>query len=153
VPINFDVRWVLRTGHWTVNVHKMPAGSTPTSFISTVDFTARVINLDSADLASYAVSNAAGASTSSFQALPHEYGHTFDNPDEYNAVTPNWPTGLGLLNPGAVLNAALDYLERLGRLADSQSLLNIGTEIRGRHLRLVLDALNALTPGCVWSAP
>jgi len=37
VPINFDVRWVLAKPHWKVTVRKLPAGSTPTTYISNVD--------------------------------------------------------------------------------------------------------------------
>jgi hypothetical protein len=86
-------------------------------------------------------------------ALKNQYGHTLDNDDEYNAVSPDWPTGFDRLNPGAYLNTAIDYVTRLAHLADTKSLLNIGSQIRARHLHLILDALNRLTPGCVWSAP
>jgi hypothetical protein len=127
VPINFDVRWVLSGGHWTVNVRKMPPGSGPTTFVSNVDFHARVINLDSADLATYAATNAAGVANPNFTAPPHEFGHTLANPDEYDAGDPH--------------------------LADSGSIMNIGNRVRGRHLHLIVLALNALTPGCVWAAP
>ena len=127
VPINFDIHWVLSPGHWTVNVRKMPPGSTPTSFISNVTFATRTIELDSADLDSYSAANDTGVSNPQFRPGPHEFGHALNAPDEYNAGSPH--------------------------LADSTSIMNIGTQVRGRHLHLIVGALNALTPGCNWSAP
>jgi hypothetical protein len=152
VPINFDIRWVLRPGHWTVNARKMPPGSNPTTFISNVVLATRVINLDSADLASYAVSNAAGASNPRFAAGPHEFGHTLHNFDEYNAPTPPTPPrSLGDLGRFAADFGA--YARDLALLLDAASILNIGTQVRARHLHLILQALNGLTPGCTWTAP
>jgi hypothetical protein len=123
--LTFDVHWVLASGHWSVRVRKLPAGSNPTTFISNVSFTTRQIELDSADLASYVPTNAAGASRT-FRAAPHEFGHTFNNPDEYNAGSPN--------------------------LVDTNSIMNIGHQVRPRHLTLLLGTLNRLVPGCVFSA-
>ncbi|HET6575491.1 MAG TPA: hypothetical protein VFG68_17950 [Fimbriiglobus sp.] len=152
VPINFDIHWVLRPGHWTVNVRKLPAGSTPTTFISNVLFATRVINLDSADLTPYSAGNAAGANNPRFAAGPHEFGHTFDNRDEYNApAAPRPPRSLGDLGRYAADVGA--YVHDLALLLDSASILNIGTQVRSRHLQLIVQALNALTPGCTWTAP
>ena len=123
--LTFDVHWVLAAGHWSVRVRKLPAGSNPTTFISNVSFTTRQIELDSADLAAYAASNAAGASRT-FRAGPHEFGHTFKNPDEYNAGSPN--------------------------LVDTSSIMNIGTQVRPRHLTLLLTTLGRLMPGLTFTA-
>lgn len=66
VPINFDIRWVTGPGHWDVTVRKMPAGSTPTTFISNVNFTTRRIDLDTMDMAPYAAANATGGRLGGF---------------------------------------------------------------------------------------
>lgn len=117
VLINFDVRWVLDAPyHWRVTVYKMPPGSSPTTFISNVNFSTREMFLDSADVNSY---NAGGGD---FFALPHEFGHTIDNDDEYR--------------PPSVYQS------------DTNSMMNVGQEIRGRHLRLILRELNKMIPNC-----
>jgi hypothetical protein len=128
VLVNFDIHWVTHPGHWSVTVRKMPAGSDPTTFISNVDFAGRRIELDSADLASYRATNAAGhRAAGGFYAGPHEFGHTIHDPDEYTARSPN--------------------------LADTNSIMNVGRRIRPRHLTLIVSTLNTMMPGVEWSAP
>jgi hypothetical protein len=123
VSINFDVKWTVRgTYHWTVTAYKVPPGSTPTSpHRSNVNFARRTMELNTADVRPRGAGNAAGASNSKFETPAHEFAHTFDNRDEYNAGSPH--------------------------LADSSSLVNIGHEIRNRHVRLIIGALNKMIPG------
>ena len=125
-PVNFDVRWALTNGHWTVTVWKMPPGADPTLHRSFVDPSTNEIELNTADLMPREAGNDAGASTSNFLTAPHEYAHTMDNPDEYETGSPH--------------------------LADTASLVNIGRQVRGRHLHLLIAALNALAPKLVFSA-
>jgi len=126
VPINFDVEWILSgTPHYTVTVFKMPAGSTATTHRSNVNFGARTIELDTADVGTHAVANAAGATNPNFETPPHEFSHTLNNPDEYNAGSPH--------------------------IADSSSLVNIGNQVRARHIRLILAELNTMIPGVTFS--
>jgi hypothetical protein len=127
VPINFDVRWVTAAGNWNVSVRKMPAGSSPTTFISNVNFSARRIELDTADLSSYNAANAAGASTGKFFAGPHEFGHALRAGDEYGAGSAN--------------------------LADTNSIMNVGRQVRSRHLQQVVTLLNTMIPNTTFSAP
>jgi hypothetical protein len=122
--LTFDIRWVLRGGHWSVTVRKLPPGSDPTTFISNVTFGTRQIELDSADLAPYQASNAAGQ-TRTFRAGPHEFGHTLNNPDEYIAGSPHLP--------------------------DTSSILNIGNQLRPRHLHLIVAALQGLSRGTTFT--
>ena len=126
VPVNFDVRRVLNNGHWTVNVRKLPAGG---SHRSTVDFPNRVINLDSEDLAAHGACNEAVPQVclNNFLTVPHEFGHTMDQPDEYVA-------GHGSLN-------------------DERSIMNVGQELRPRHLSLLLGELNTMINNCTFSYP
>ncbi|MEJ7732523.1 MAG: hypothetical protein WKG00_25370 [Polyangiaceae bacterium] len=130
-PISFDVQWVLAPGHWTVHVRKLPPGSDPTTFISYVDFTRREVHLDSADVSSYQPSNAAGQRRT-FYALPHEFGHTMPqtagvpNQDEYGAGS--------------------------AHLGDTDSILNIGRQVRARHLAMLIAELDTMVPGVTFQA-
>ena len=125
--VSFDVRWVLKGGHWTVTVWKMPPGTGATSLHrSFVRESTHEIELNTADLGPRSAGNSAGASTSNFVTPPHEYAHTMSNPDEYNPGSPH--------------------------LTDGASLVNIGRQIRGRHLHLLIDTLNALAPQWTFSA-
>lgn len=130
-PVEFDVHWVLHGGHWAVNVRKLPPGSDPTTFISNVDFPARVIHLDSADVDSYRPNNAAGEART-FYALPHEFGHTM--PDATGVATQD------------------EYNAGSAHLADTDSIMNIGRQVRARHLTALLTELNAMFADCVFSA-
>lgn len=126
IPINFDIKWVVKeTPHWKVAVLKLPAGSTPTTHISFVDFTKLEIELDTADFASYCPTNDAGVTVCGFEAIPHEFVHTLDNPDEYTSGSPHLP--------------------------DTNSLANIGSEIRARHLALITTELNKMMPGVTFT--
>ncbi len=104
----------------------MRPGTGPTdlhrSFVREVG---RQIELNTADLAPRGAGNAAGASTSNFVTPPHEFAHTMSNPDEYEASS--------------------------AFLSDSASLVNIGRQIRGRHLHLLIDALGKLAPQWTFS--
>jgi hypothetical protein len=121
--LTFDIRWVTRPGHWTVNVRKLVPGG---SYRSNVSFATRVIELDSNDLTPHNVANAAHQGTTGFRTGPHEFGHTMQNPDEYNHGSAN--------------------------LADTHSVMNIGQQLRSRHVQLIVDALRRLVPVCTFRA-
>ena len=127
VPLNFDIRWVTTPGHWHVTVRKMPANSSRTTFRSHVVPASRRIELDTMDLAVGSAANDAGQISKRFRSGPHEFGHTMALPDEYNAGS--------------------------GHLADTTSIMNIGTQVRRRHLQLTVDALNTLIPNVKFAAP
>lgn len=124
LDLEFDIGWSLeKWKHWTVYARKLPAGSTPTTLISEVRAADRIIYLDSADTADYNVCNAAAACRT-FNAVPHEFIHTFTGPDEYNGGS---------------------------FLPDTDSVLNIGDELRERHIRLLLKELNTMITGWTFS--
>lgn len=133
VTMNFDVKWTLSAPtHWTVTAWKMPAGSSPTSpHRSFVDTTNKSIELNTADLAPRGAGNQAGASTSQFRTAPHEFGH---------AIT----AGLLTANPD-------EYVNTSGHVADSSSIMNIGREVRKRHVAAVLAELNKLIPNLTFT--
>jgi hypothetical protein len=129
MPLVFGVVWMPEQWqHWSVFVRKMPAGSDPTTFISSVDSPNHTIYLDSADTATYQACNDAGKCRD-FQALPHEFIHTLrgGNLDEYTAGSPY--------------------------LGDTDSILNIGKQLRSRHVQLIVNDLNTMIPNCTFSYP
>lgn len=137
VRIEFDVRRVTTGGHWTVQARKLPRGGT---FHSETVFSARTISLDTEDLTPLPSINALRAVRLNSYTAPHEFGHTQPDvpvsgrssfgemPDEY---TPGTPPAL---------------------LADTDSIMNIGRQLRARHLAAVLAELNTMLPGCTFSA-
>jgi hypothetical protein len=127
VPINFDIHWVTGAGQWEVTVRKMPAGSTRTTFRSNVDFARRKIELDTMDLVPSGAGNAAGGSTARFLSGPHEFGHTLRAGDEYGAGSAD--------------------------IADTNSVMNVGRQVRPRHLQLIVTTLSTMMPGVTFSQP
>lgn len=128
IPVNFDIRWKISgSSHFTVLAWKVPPGSGPTDPVwSSVTWHDKRIQLSSADVLPRSAANAAGESTQSFLTIPHEFGHALDDlPDEYNESTPESP------NP---------YLH------DRDSIMNVGREIRSRHIEPLCDALKAMVP-------
>ena len=126
-PIEFDIRWVTKRGHWTVNMNKMPPRSTPTTFLSEVSYLTRTIHLDTADLILDTNKNEAGVQRSGIPVIAHEFGHTFYSLDEYELRNAN--------------------------IRDADSVMNIGRQVRARHLGLVVHTLNQMMPDFLFKAP
>ena len=118
--------------HWTVTVWKMPPGVGATSLHrSFVRHQSRQIELNTADLIPRGAGNSAGNSTKNFLTAPHEYGHTIG------------PTGQNLGDEYGPLST---------HLGDTDSMMNIGRDIRRRHLEQVVVALNRMAPGATFNA-
>ena len=137
VRIEFDIRRVSSRGHWTVNARKIPRG---TSHHSEVIFNSRVINLDSEDLVAVPSRNHLGAVRMNQYIAPHEFGHT--QPD----MTYSTRSTFGEMMDEYTADAPLAH----GR--DTDSIMNIGRQLRPRHLAGVLSELNAMLPGCTFTA-
>jgi len=127
----FDIRWVLRGGHWQVTARKMAPGRVrawPGDY-SQVDFAGKRVTLVTEDFTpTRGAANAAHQQRDHFPVGAHEFGHTNPdttnagpNPDEYNAGDVN--------------------------LGDTDSLMNIGRQVRARHLVGLLHELNHMVPG------
>ena len=122
---------------WSAFVRKLPADYKPTTFPNWVDCSSRTIHLNNVATKSYSPCNDAGECRRDFQALPHEFIHTLrgtvpvgeacTNADEYHADDP--------------------YLD------DTDSILNIGNQLRGRHVQVIVDTLNTMVPNCTFSYP
>jgi hypothetical protein len=125
LPINFDVRWELAKGNYTVKVHKYPR-SVP-RYRSNVDYWNMVIELDFRDLEGYTAGNDAGQARNGFETPPHEFGHAIGAKDEYVGTSPH--------------------------IGDTESEMNIGHQVRGRHLQMIQCTLNAMLPGCQFVYP
>lgn len=120
--VNFDIRWVLSGEHWKVNVTKIP----PNSYAqSNVDWMAQKINLDTEDTS---IIERIQNGVSYFQhPVAHEFGHAIGNSiysdagmhgDEYN-------TGSSFK-------------------LDRASIMNIGEQLRMRHIDYLLIELNKM---------
>lgn len=125
VPINFDVKSVAADSHWIVYAYKTPPGTPTLKYHQYVTQRTQTINLYTSKLRAYTAENDGGVHRRNFQSTPHEFGHALGNPDEYGANSPH--------------------------LADADSTMNVGGELRARHLSLVLSALNTMVAGTVFS--
>lgn len=127
LPVEFDVLLSKSRPHFAVNVKKMLPGR---DFRSFVDNGAHTINVAKTDTerSSARQNGRNGAATDDFYTLPHEFGHTLgDLPDEYEVGAAN--------------------------RKDTDSLMNIGKEVRARHLRFLRDQLNTMLKGVTFDLP
>lgn len=129
VPITFDVRWALSGHrHWEVMANKVPPGSQPTSPIRSYTYArVNIIQLSSADIMPRLGVNEAGGSYDHHQVVAHEFGHTM-----------RWWND--------------EYEKRSAFIGDTASIMNIGYQVRSRHLVMLLLELNKLIPGVTFSA-
>lgn len=127
LTINFDIQWVIQNAHWNVNVIKVPHNkSSPTSSIR---WNQREVNLDTKDtLLTFRKNN--------FSQFPvaHEFGHTIGN--SYWALK-----NIGNRRPRgdeyskqAHLNGGFEF--------DKHSIMNVGDQLRDRHIEYILYELN-----------
>lgn len=124
----FDIRWVLKGGHWEVTARKMAPGAVATrADDSEVVFAKREIHLNARDFAPHqSVQNSAGKTSDDFETGAHEFGHT-------NATTAD--------------NVHDEYGAGNANLGDTDSIMNIGKKVRARHLAGLLESLNKMMPG------
>lgn len=124
VPINFDIRWVTQPGHWEVTAVKTRPGDSSRSF---VEFDTRKITIYSHDVPPSGACTDSGVCQNNFLVAPHEFGHTINADDEYTTTSPH--------------------------LADTSSIMNIGRQVRPRHLQLIVDTLNKMVRGANFILP
>jgi hypothetical protein len=125
--LSFDVRSVPAAGHWEVTVRKNDPSVKPKPRAE-VDFPKKTIRLFTTDLL---VTKAKRPDTDDpwhygFSLIGHEFGHTVGNfgpkGDEY------FPTSK--------------------HFDDVESIMNIGHQLRARHVTLLCQTLHAMVPGC-----
>lgn len=126
--LNLDIRWVTLGEHWKVNVTKLTPGVFQRS---NVHWNTRIINLDTNDF--NVRTNCIGTPSVCHRQTPvtHEFGHAAGNTvvlgrgDEYPASSPH--------------------------SGDHASIMNIGSQLRQRHFRTIIDELNKMIPGTTFS--
>lgn len=123
LPMNLDVRLVIKDEHWNVTALKVPASEMPHNSVS---WTARTIKLHTSKLKPYEACTSATPKVCSvgFRSVPHEFGHAVGNT--------------------SVLGRGDEYASSSPHLADTNSILNIGKELRERHFRSILEEMNKM---------
>jgi len=122
--VDFDIEWVLHSEHWKVNVTKYPSNHIG-MITSSVAWDAKEIKLDTKDTRPQARSR----NGNQYLQYPvvHEFGHAAGNSifartnmhgDEYKPTSTFYH--------------------------DKNSLMNIGSELRDRHLDYILEELNGV---------
>jgi hypothetical protein len=129
--MNFDIKWVLSNEHWLVRVRKIVSGTFKTS---NVKWPSRIINLDTEDIL-IRKSTRGGRTFYKYPVL-HEFGHAIGNSvhasqgmhgDEYKANNPF--------------------------KSDQSSIMNLGNELRKRHIEYLLQELNKMIPDTTFYCP
>jgi hypothetical protein len=131
VPIDFDVRLNRSHPHWRVNVYRpKPGDEWKEKYRDEVDLDRQTIKLNYANTEPHNVCTEAKTPVckDDFLTPPHEFGHTLQGNDD-------------------------EYVARSKFLKDTDSLLNIGREVRARHFRWILRHLNTMLPKTVFSLP
>ncbi|OKS86988.1 hypothetical protein [Mucilaginibacter polytrichastri] len=124
--VYFDIEWVLGTNqHWDVNATKIPRGSFEQSFII---WETRKISLDSEDTVS-TLKKFSRPKNYYQRGVVHEYGHTIGN------------------IPYTAGRHGDEYLNSSPYLHDFPSIMNVGEQVRKRHLDYVKQVVNTLIPG------
>ncbi|MFD0862842.1 hypothetical protein ACFQ1M_11570 [Sungkyunkwania multivorans] len=127
--LNFDIKWELSKPHWSVEVTKIPKGKFKTS---SVGWSNRKISLDTEDLA--VVKRINGGTTYKQYPVSHEFGHATGN-SKYA-----YTGGHGD-----------EYRSTSAYFSDKKSIMNIGNELRKRHIDFVLKELNKMIPNTSFS--
>ena len=124
--VNFDIEWVLSGEHWKANIKKIK----PNSFArSKVDWNNKEINLDTEDLNKYK-RDRGGKSYYQYPSV-HEFGHSIGN--------------------SYVFSRGDEYNSPSSHFSDKTSIMNVGDEIRDRHLWYIIDQLNTIVPNTKFS--
>jgi len=123
--VNFDIEWVTHTEHWKVNVNKNPSNN---YIKSSVKWYSKEITLDTLDTSKQ--KRIRGGKNYYQYPLTHEFGHAAGNSiavghgDEYNSAS---------------------YSN------DKKSIMNVGNELRDRHLDYIISQLNTMVSGTTFS--
>jgi hypothetical protein len=130
LPINLDVRWVLKDEHWNVTAWKVPDSEKPHN---SVNWSGRTILLHTSKLKAYEACNNATPKVCSvgFKSVPHEFGHAVGNT--------------------STLGRGDEYASTSPHLADSDSIVNIGKELRARHFTTMLEEMNKMLPNTTFA--
>lgn len=121
--VNFDLKWVTNDEHWKVRVTKIPKGEWAQSWMK---WTTREVNLDTEDIKMRRTSTIPRRTQS---PVAHEFGHTIGN---------TFHTG--------VTQHGDEYKTNSKYNTQTKSIMNIGNEIKPRHLDYIVSELNKMVP-------
>ncbi|MCV6628528.1 MAG: hypothetical protein OIF50_01575 [Flavobacteriaceae bacterium] len=122
--MNFDIEWVLHTEHWKVNVTKYPEDYIGI-ITSSVRWHTREVFLDTLDTKKRKIP-IAGRNYYQYP-VAHEFGHTAGN----SIYARNGMHGD-------------EYHSSSSYIADRNSIMNAGMELRDRHLDYLIGELNTM---------
>lgn len=128
IPINLDVRWVTAMEHWVVTVWKIPSNQFRTS---SVRWNSRTIELDTNDFQT--VERIRGTPPTTHRQVPvaHEFGHAVGNT--------------------VVLSRGDEYVSTSPHANDHSSIMHIGSQLRSRHFRTIIDQLDTMIAGTTFT--
>ncbi len=121
--VNFDIEWVLSNPHWTVNVLKR---KDDVFYRSNVSWESRTIKLASKDY--MAVERVDSRGPHSQYTVAHEFGHAVGNTGYFQGMH------------------ADEYKKKSEFFNDKSSMMNIGNELRERHLDYIMANLCVIIP-------
>lgn len=133
VSINFDIKRVSGSGHWNVNVLKLPPGKYQSAW---VNWQARTMELHNLVYTRLTLETDTGVARYGQRIVTHEFGHAIGN-------TSSAPALRG--------RDSDEYHADSQFIVDTASIMNVGTQVRDRHLAQVLMELNQMIPNCAFS--
>lgn len=131
LSLTFDVRSVVGPAHWSVKVSKVPANMSPRPRAWT-NFAKRTVELFNIDAGLITRRTPGKPIINRFSVIAHEFGHT-----------------IGYANPRGHMD---DYEPNSPYRRDTHSIMNVGRQIRSRHLSLITETLTTMVPGCTFQA-
>src|SRR5262249_23568662 len=130
VPINFDVILHRSRPHWKIKVYRpKPGDEEKDKYRDEVDTDNHIIKFNYANSEPHEVCTETRKPVcqNGFLTPSHEFGHTINMLDE--------------------------YVKGSKFIKDTNSIMNIGREVRARHLKWILRQLNTMLPHTVFSTP
>ena len=133
LTLTFDVRAVSCGWHWRAAIEKVVSGQPPPRAECLYDL--RKLKLSTIDISPHLAKRFAGNDRRvqrRFYQAPHEFGHTLGNVSE--------------------LGRGDEYRADSLHYEDVHSIMNIGRQVRPRHLFLVVETLRRMVRGCTFTA-
>jgi hypothetical protein len=130
LPMNLDVRWVTKDEQWKVTAWRVWDNDFQRG---SIDWATRTVTLYANDMSPRQACTSAtpAVCTNGFRTVPHEFGHAIGN--------------------SAALGRGDEYNAGSAHLADTTSIMNIGTQLRQRHFATILEEMNKMIPNTTFT--